>query len=221
MLGHSLRFSFILQLVHVCLMHAWYLLYRAFEDLGNGAFRLRQGWSLAFTHAVLTTGDHPTAIATPVQAGQPVCGRSAGDLWNRCTGSSVTTQTCCVYNCPNPNCTPAHPQQARATAHVYATFQLSHHNISYMILLPTCSFCNNWLQCRSSETNYPLTGQQANILYTITGAQLIFIQVDSGTSSGKGAAGKGTGKGGGYHKGGGKGGQGGNPPGAPPNAHII
>ena len=73
-----------------------------------------------------------------------------------------------------------------------------------------------------SETNYPLTGQEANVLYTITGAQLMFIEVDSNTVSGKGAAGKGTGKGGGfnYGKGGGKGGQG-HPPGAPPGTSIV
>ena len=197
-----------------------YLIHRAFQDLGNGTFRLRQGWSLAFTHAMLTTGDHPTTIATPVQTGQPVCGSSAGALWSRCTGSPVTTQRCCVYNCPNPNCTPANPQQAGATAHVYATFQLSHHDTRYMILLPTCSYCNNWRQCIRSETNYPLTGQEASVLYTITGAQLMFIEVDSNTVSGKGAAGKGTGKGGGFNHGKG-GGKGGHPPGAPPGANIV
>lgn len=72
--------------------------HQAFEDIGNGVFRLRPGWSLAFTHAVLTTGDRPTTVAT-VQ-GQHMHGSSAGELWRRCTGNSVTTETCCVYNCP-------------------------------------------------------------------------------------------------------------------------
>lgn len=198
----------------------------AFEDQGHGVFRLKPGWSLAFTHAVMTTGDHPTAIAIPTESGAPVCGRSAGDLWKRCTGSSVTTQTCCVFNCPNPKChaDTGNPQQAGATAHVYATFQTSDHDIGYMILLPTCSHCNNWMQCIRNEINFPLTGQEANILYTIKAAKLMFIKVDSKVTSGKGAAGKGTGKGGGYHgKGGGKGGKGNppNPPGAPPDAQII
>ena len=191
------------------------ILHSAFVDLGNGTFRLKPGWTLGFTHAVLTTGDHPTTIASPVQSGQPVCGRSAGDVWSRCTGSSVTTQTCCVYNCSNVRCTPANPQPARATAHVYATFQLSDHNIRYMILLPTCSACNNCKQCLSCLTNYPLKGQQANILYTITEAQVMFVEVDDNTVSGKGAAGKGTGKGGHVQV------PQGNPSDAPPGAHIA
>lgn len=80
------------------------------------------------------------------------------------------------------------------------------------------------MQCIRNEINFPLTGQEANILYTIKAAKLMFIKVDSKVTSGKGAAGKGTGKGGGYHgKGGGKGGKGNppNPPGAPPDAQII
>ncbi|KAJ7351755.1 hypothetical protein OS493_035697 [Desmophyllum pertusum] len=193
----------------------------AFHYSGNGVFQLNPNCSLAFTHAMTTTGDRPAAITN---TGQFVPGRSAGELWRTCTGHAVTTYRCCVYNCPNRNCLPSSPQAARATAHVYATFQSSDHDISYMILIPTCSADNNWRQCINSSTNYPLTGQLANILYTITGAQLIFIRVDDRTSARKGAAGKGTGRGGGYHrKGGGKGGEGGpgNNGGPPPGANVI
>ena len=62
----------------------------AFDYLGDGTFRLRPGWSLAFTHAVLTTGDRATNIAIPGQTG------SAGELWNKCTRHSVTFERCCV-----------------------------------------------------------------------------------------------------------------------------
>ena len=206
---------------NICSIH------RAFEDLGNGSFRLRPNWSLAFTHARLTTGDRPTTIASLEQTGKPLSGQGAGDLWKKCTGSPVTALKCCVYNCPNPECNshldPSHAQNAGATAHVYGTFQSSDHDIRYMILLPTCSFCNNHLKCRSSKTNFPLEGEEpANILYTITGAQLMFIEVKEKIVKGKGAAGKGTGKGGEYHGegGGGKGGQG-KPSGPPPGVNVI
>lgn len=46
----------------------------AFDELRDGTYQLKPGWSLAFTHAVLTTGDRATTIATPVQTG------SAGEL---------------------------------------------------------------------------------------------------------------------------------------------
>ena len=169
-----------------------------FEYLGNGIFQLAQGWSLPFTHAVLTTGDRATNLVTDQR-------NSAGNLWSASTGHSITTYQCCVYNCPNQGCTPDSPQRAGATAHVYATFQLSQHDISYMILLPTCSTCNNWLRCLAEATNFPLAGDQANVLYTFAAGaedsanrtvQLIFIQANDTTIGGKGRAGKGTGKGG-------------------------
>ena len=203
-------------------------IYRAFEDLGNGSFRLRPKWSLAFTHARMTTGDRPTTIASLKQTGEPLTGQGAGDLWEKCTGSRVTALKCCVYNCPNPGCnphldpSPDHAQKAGATAHVYGTFQKSDDDIKYMILLPTCSFCNNYLQCLSSKTNFPLKGEEpANILYTIPGAPLMFIEASEKTVQGKGEAGKGSGKGGEYHgKGGGKGRQG-KLSGPPPDVHVI
>lgn len=174
---------------------------QAFDNMGNGTFALKEDWSLAFTHAMMTTGDHPTTIAVPVQSGQPVHGSSAGDLWRQCTGNPVTEEKCCVYNCPNRDkCDnpDGKPYEAGATAHVYAKTQTSDHDISYMILLPTCSGCNNWMQCKKSQTNYPLKGELANVLYTVTGAQLMFIQVRDIVAAGKGAAGKGKGKGGGF-----------------------
>ena len=199
---------------------------RAFEDLGNGSFRVRPDWSLAFTHARKTTGDRPTTIASLEQTGKPVSGQGAGDLWKKCTGSSITDLECCVYNCPNPQCNPhlvpSQAQKAGATAHVYGTFQKSDDDIKYMILLPTCSFCNNYLQCLRSKTNFPLKGEEpANILYTIPGAPLMFIEASEETVQGKGEAGKGTGKGGEYHgKEGGKGMQG-KPSGPPPDVNVI
>lgn len=79
-----------------------------------------------------------------------------------------------------------------------------------MILIPTCSADNHAGQCARSETNFPPTGQQANILYTVCGARMIFIEVTSSTATKKGNAGKGTGRGGGY--------RGPFPPGGPPGA---
>lgn len=60
----------------------------AFDDPRDGTYRLKPKWSLAFTHAVLTTGDRATTIATPVRTG------SAGELWKMCTGNSVTKVLC-------------------------------------------------------------------------------------------------------------------------------
>lgn len=165
---------------------------KSFDYLGDGTFRLKPRWSLAFTHAVLTTGDRATNIAIPGQTG------SAGELWNKCTKHSVTSEQCCVYNCPNPNCSPQNSaQQARATAHVYCTSQTRDHDIRFMILIPTCGCCNHAGQAAKSETNFPPTGEEAQILYTVTGARMIFIEVSPKTVSKKGA-GKGTGQGGGY-----------------------
>ena len=195
---------------------------RAFHYCGNGrVYQLNENYSLAFTHSMLTTNDKPTVIT---HTGIGNRGLPAGELWHACTGRRVTTEWCCVHNCPNPNCSPSNPQYAGATAHVYATFQSSDHNISYMILIPTCSFANNSGQCRKSNTNYPLTGQLANISCTNTGARLIFVRVHVRTSTRKGEAGKGTGRRGGYHgKGGGQGGEGGqiNNGGPPPGANVI
>lgn len=178
----------------------------AFDDRGDGTYRLKPGWSLAFTHAVLTTGDRATTIATPMQTG------SAGELWKKCTGNSVTDEKCCVYNCPNQRCTPSSPQPARATAHVYCTSQKPQHDISFMILIPTCGCCNHAGQAAKSETNYPPTGQEAYRLYTVTGARMIFIKVSGQTVANKGS-GKGTGQGGGY--------KGDYPPGPPNGANIV
>lgn len=182
----------------------------AFDYLGNGIFRLKPGWSLAFTHAVLTTGDRATNIATPTQTG------SAGELWNKCTGHSVTTERCCVYNCPNPNCKPGNRQTARATAHVYCTTQTPQHDIRFMILIPTCGCCNHAGQAAKSETNFPPTGQDAYILYTETGVRMIFVTVSAQTVAKKGSGKGGThgqGQGGGYH--------GHYPPGPPPGANVV
>lgn len=182
---------------------------KAFDYLNDGTFQLKPEWSLAFTHAVLTTGDRATNIAIPRQTG------SAGELWNKCTGHSVTEEECCVYNCPNENCRPGpecKPQQARATTHVYCRSQTPHHGIRFMILIPTCGCCNHAKQAAKSETNFPPTDQDAHILYTITGARMIFIEVSGQTVAKKGA-GKGTGQGGGY--------KGAYLPGPPEGASIV
>ena len=189
-----------------CFIHS------AFDDLHNGTVKLKDGWSLAFTHARKTTCDRPKTIAVLEKTGIPVSGSSAGELWKTCTGiPSIRDMKCCVYNCPNPNCNPHlgpdKAQKAGATAHVYGRFQRSGDDIRYMILLLTCSKCNNWRQCLSSLTNHPVEGEDpANTLYTLPGAQLMFIEVSDATVAGKGAAGKGTGKGGNF-QGKGKGGE--------------
>lgn len=67
----------------------------AFDYVGNGVFKLKPGWLLPFTRAVLTTGDRATTVTTPAQSG------SAGRLWTKCTGQSVMKEKCCVHNCPN------------------------------------------------------------------------------------------------------------------------
>ena len=166
----------------------------AFDDLGDGTFKLKPGWYLPFTHAVLTTGDRATTIVRkPTDHEKPLYTGSAGELWTNCTGNSVRDETCCVYNCPNPQCQApqSEPQQAGATAHVYATFQTPQHEIRFMILLPTCSFDNHAGQTRKSGTNFPQTGEEAYILYTVPGARMIFIEVNPKTEDTKGK-GKGT-----------------------------
>lgn len=178
----------------------------AFVDRRDGTFQLRPDWSLAFTHAVLTTGDRPETIAMLEQT----LTASAGKLWKKCTERLVTEEKCCVYNCPNEKCSPyCSPQQAGATAHVYCTSQTPQHDISFMILIPTCSYCNHAGQTAKSETNYAPAGEDAQILYTVTGARMIFIKASDLTVAKKGAAGKGTGRGGGYKRD--------YPPGPPPN----
>ena len=176
-------------------------IHRAFDDVEcDGTVKLKKDYSLAFTHARKTTGDRPKTIAV-LKAGQHkgkrVLGNSAGGLWKACTGKSIRKEECCVYNCTNPKCNPndGKAQKAGATAHVYGRFQSEH--IEYMILLPTCSKCNNWKQCAKTLTNHPLKGEEpAKTLYTVLGAQLMFIEISPATASGKGAAGKGAGDGG-------------------------
>ena len=191
---------------------------RCFVHLDKGIFQLRSGSRpLAFTHAVLTTGDRPTNLVTGKSG-------SAGELWRDSTGDSMRNDQCCVNNCPNPNCSPTSPQPAGATAHVYDTFQLSHHDIGFMILLPTCTFCNNWFTCIRTETNYPKAGQNANVLYTVDSAnrivRVMFVEANSKTTTRKGDAGKGTGKGGNCYD---KGGNGGSNPkgGAPYGSNFV
>lgn len=178
-------------------------IHRAFDDVErDGTVKLKKGYSLAFTHARKTTRDRPKTIAVLKQKtlkdkGKRVLGNSAGGLWKACTGKSIREEECCVYNCTNPKCNPndGKAQKARATAHVYGGFQSK--RIEYMILLPTCSKCNNWKQCEKTKTNYPVKDEEpAKTLYTVPGAQLMFIEISPATVSGKGAAGKGAGDGG-------------------------
>lgn len=98
---------------------------KCFIHLGDGIFQTASGWSLPFTHAVLTTGDRAQNLVTKKTG-------SAGELWQNSTGKSIKESHCCVFKCPNKKCTQASPQPAGATAYVYATFQLSHHDISFM-----------------------------------------------------------------------------------------
>jgi len=158
-------------------------------DVDKGLFRLRKGKSLQFTHAVSTTGDRAANLVSGIRG-------PAGELWRAATGSSIKDSLCCVSNCTNPACDPGDPKNAGATAHVYATFQLSHHDIRFMILLPTCSKCNNWQVCKGTKTNYPVTGQEANVLITKDEILLLFIEASASTVGGKGSQGRGTGDGG-------------------------
>ena len=171
----------------------------AFQDAGNAMYRLKLGWSLGFTHAVLTTGDKLKTVASV--GGHPLEARAAGELWKMCTkGKPVTEEYCCVHNCTNPNCTPTSPQKAGATAHVYASFQTPEKDIRFMILLPTCSADNHAGKCRKEEVNFAEIGKDAYVLYTALSdppPRDIFIEVSDATASGKGSKGKGTGKGGG------------------------
>ena len=171
----------------------------AFQDAGNAMYRSKLGWSLGFTHAVLTTGDKPKTVASV--GGHPLEASAAGELWKKCTkGTPVTEEYCCVHNCTNPNCKPTSPQKAGATAHVYASFQTPQHDIRFMILLPTCSADNHAGKCRKEEVNFAETGKDAYVLYTALSdppPRVIFIEVSDATASGKGSKGKGTGKGGG------------------------
>ncbi|CAH3039939.1 unnamed protein product [Pocillopora meandrina] len=50
----------------------------AFQDSGNEMFSLRPGWSLGFTHAVLTTGDKPKTVASV--RGHPLEASAAGEI---------------------------------------------------------------------------------------------------------------------------------------------
>ena len=170
-----------------------------FEYVDNRIFRLRKGKSLPFTHAVSTTGDRARNLVSGNRG-------TAGELWRAATGRSIKDFLCCVLNCTNPACDPDDPKNAGATAHVYATFQLSHHDIRFMILLPTCSKCNNWQVCRNTGTNYPVTGQEANVLTTKDEILLLFVEASDSTVGGKGGQGRGTGDGGTFRDANGKGG---------------
>ena len=158
-------------------------------DVDKGLFRLRKGKSLQFTHAVATTGDRAKNLVSGISD-------SAGQLWQRATGKSIKDFRCCVSNCPSLACEPDNSMKAGATAHVYARFQLPHHDIRFMILLPTCSKCNNWQVCKGTQTNYPETGQKANVLITKEEILLLFVEASPSTVGGKGSQGRGTGDGG-------------------------
>ena len=198
MLIHLFLNSVANETMNKCFIH------RAFIDQLDGTVKLKDDWSLAFTHARKTTRDIPTTIAVlDEENGQRVSGKDAGDLWKKCTGiTSIREMKCCVFNCPSKKCNPHlgvdKAQDAGATAHVYGNFQRSRDDhIRYMIFLLTCTCCNNWLQCQRNKVNYPVEGEEpAQTLYTIPGAQLMFIEVSEATVIGKGDAGKGAGKGG-------------------------
>lgn len=158
--------------------------FSAFQNRGDGTFTAPNGFD--FTHAWSTTNDRPTSIATRTGTQQPVQGRSAGDLWQKCTGKSIRESTCAVQNCTNPNCSAENPQPAGATAHVYLRSQTPNKPIEYMALMPTCSGCNNHGRCSSSNTNYPLKGQRANVLQARPGTQIMPVRIDDSTARRKG-----------------------------------
>ena len=67
----------------------------AFQDSGNAMFSLRPGWSLGFTHAVLTTGDKPKTVASV--GGHPLEASAAGKLWKKCTKEKPVTEEYAGY----------------------------------------------------------------------------------------------------------------------------
>lgn len=171
--------------------------FATFQDQGNGTFIATQGFD--FVHAVLTTNDHPTTIAINTATQQPVQASGAGALWQTCTGSPIGSNPCAVSNCTNFNrdCS-VHPQHAGATAHVYLTSQTPNHQIEYMVLMPTCCGNNNHLQCHNNNTNFPLGGQEANVLQARPGTPVMFIRIDRNTAGRKGGKGRGKGEGGSF-----------------------
>ena len=166
--------------------------FATFQDQGNGTFIATQGFN--FVHAVLTTNDHPTTIATIAAAQHPVQAGSAGELWRTCTGCPINSNPCAVSNCTNINhsCS-VNPQHAGATAHVYLD-----HEIEYMVLMPTCCGNNNHWQCHNNNTNFPLAGQEANILQARPGTPVMFIQIERNTAGRKGGKARGKGEGGSF-----------------------
>ena len=172
--------------------------FATFEDQGNGTFIATEGFS--FVHAVSTTNDHPTTIAINTATQQPVQAGGAGALWQTCTGTPIGSNTCAVSTCTNINrgCSGSNPQDAGATAHVYLTSQTPNHQIEYMVLMPTCSGNNNHWQCHNNSTNFPPSGQEANVLQARPGTPVMFIRIDRNTAGRKGGKGKGTGQGGSF-----------------------
>ena len=173
-------------------------LFATFEDQGDGTFIAAQGF--IFVHAVLTSYDNPTTMATNNETQQPVQASSAGGLWATCTGSPISSSPCCVENCTNPHhgCSADSPLNAGATAHVYLTSQSPEHHIEYMLLIPTCSGCNNHWQCSNNDTNFPLPDQVAKPLRARPGTQAMFIRIDNNTARRKGDGKRGTGQGGSF-----------------------
>lgn len=172
--------------------------FATFQDQENGTFIATEGFS--FVHAVSTTNDHPTTIAINTATKQPVQAGGAGALWQTCTGSPIGTNSCAVSICTNINrgCSGSNPQDAGATAHVYLTSQTPNHQIEYMVLMPTCSGNNNHWQCHNNSTNFPPSGQEANVLQARPGTPVMFIRIDRNTAGRKGGKGKGTGQGGSF-----------------------
>lgn len=171
--------------------------FATFQDQGNGTFIATEGFE--FVHAVLTTNDHPTTIAIDTTTQQPVQAGGAGALWQTCTGSPIGSNPCAVSNCTNINrgCS-VNPQNAGATAHVYLTSQTPNHQIEYMVLMPTCCGNNNHWQCHNNNTNFPLSGQEANVLQARPGTPVMFIRIDRNTAGRKGDKGRGKGEGGSF-----------------------
>ena len=67
-----------------------------------------------------------------------------------------------------------------------------------MVLMPTCCGNNNHWQCHNNNTNFPLAGQEANVLQARPGTPVMFIQIERNTAGRKGGKARGKGEGGSF-----------------------
>ena len=57
--------------------------------------------------------------------------------------------------------------------------------------MPTCCGNNNHWQCHNNNTNFPLAGQEANVLQARPSTPVMFIQIERNTAGRKGGKARG------------------------------